>query len=232
MELPSALQRMLESALQFDELKNWSIYQENDGKYTFKIRFVPRNVSHIDSPEPALVEANHMKSFKQKSVKQLSRDNKRAAEHRRRQPQRTCKNDEVSRELEKCNEVFREAIESCERICDRHLTPPIVSPVNVAIKPKESPVEESRHHSFCLDAEAEVFQPSSIVMPLSRPVYPIGDVDPPVRHTYEPQPADKPPVTPSKAGFESKTSSESNETLSPPKNVRFARFKPLPSFWD
>ena len=80
MELPSALIRMLTSACENDKLKNWSIYQERDGVYSFKIRFVPANVGHIDQDSNSSVQPPAKTvhcAFKQKSESQLRRDRNR-----------------------------------------------------------------------------------------------------------------------------------------------------------
>ena len=140
---------MLDSAIQFDELTNWSIYQESDGKYTFKIKFSPGKVSHIDSPERTPTRGTHMKSFKLKSDKQQQRDNNRSLQRRRQQPKRTC------------NEVLREP-----ENCDIGHSSPIVSPVAVELPVSPDDNDICKHNSFCLNADANEFQPCAVAVPL------------------------------------------------------------------
>ena len=87
MELPIALQRMLEVSSVSDKLKSWNIYQEKYGSYTFKIRFIPNEVRHFESTckdipasTPVLNDCvnNFECAFRRKSQKQLQRDNARA----------------------------------------------------------------------------------------------------------------------------------------------------------
>ena len=80
MDMPIALQRMLESACVNDQLKNWSIYEEKDGVYTFKIRFISQEKRHIESSATGSMENTQVVNkcaFKQKSAKQLERDSAR-----------------------------------------------------------------------------------------------------------------------------------------------------------
>ena len=80
MDLPPALLRMLASSCENDQLKNWSVYEERDGVYTFKIRFIPSKVNHIgsaDSEVQSPVKSVHNIAFKQKNEKQLLRDRNR-----------------------------------------------------------------------------------------------------------------------------------------------------------
>ena len=94
MELPDALRRMLESACDNDVLKSWSVYQEKEGVYSFKIRFVSSPVRHVehssgDNPPAAIKQSG---SFKRKNAKQVERDNKRQLEFNSRRVTRsqTC----------------------------------------------------------------------------------------------------------------------------------------------
>ena len=75
MDLPIALARMLEVSCSNDVLRNWSIYQERDGSYTFKIRFDSQKSRHVENSTPAI--PRELSSFKRKSAKQQSRDNDR-----------------------------------------------------------------------------------------------------------------------------------------------------------
>ena len=82
-------ERMLASALQHDELQNWSIYEERDGKYTFKLRFHSKKVSHISSCAIQDSEQINSESFKRKSAKQKLRDNKRTEDFQNKRVTRT-----------------------------------------------------------------------------------------------------------------------------------------------
>ena len=75
MDLPIALARMLEVSCSNDVLRNWSIYEERDGSYTFKIRFDSQKSRHVENSSP--VVPCELSSFKKKSAKQQSRDNDR-----------------------------------------------------------------------------------------------------------------------------------------------------------
>ena len=83
MELPATLLRMLEVSCASDVLKNWSIYQEKDNSYCFKIRFVSNGSRHIEQdisnshmPSSNVKDVN--RSFKKKSQSQLNRDKARS----------------------------------------------------------------------------------------------------------------------------------------------------------
>ena len=82
MDLPPALLRMLSSACENDQLKNWSIYQEHDGNYTVKIRFVSTKVGHVK-------QDTHSSSFRRKNYKQLRRDSDRFENWRERRMTRS-----------------------------------------------------------------------------------------------------------------------------------------------
>ncbi len=80
MDMPIALRRMLESACVNDQLKNWSIYEEKDGVYTFKIRFVSQEKGHVESSATSVMENTQSVNrcaFKQKNSRQLERDSER-----------------------------------------------------------------------------------------------------------------------------------------------------------
>ena len=76
MDLPSALLRMLEGSCENDKLKNWSVYEEKDGCYTFKIRFIPNSDRHIGdiSVHSPIQSSNVQCAFKRKNEKQINRD--------------------------------------------------------------------------------------------------------------------------------------------------------------
>ena len=95
MELPDALRRMLESACDNDVLKNWSVYQEKEGVYSFKIRFVSSPVRHVENSSgdnPPAASKQVLSSFKRKNARQVERDNKRQLEFNARRVTRsqTC----------------------------------------------------------------------------------------------------------------------------------------------
>ena len=138
MDLPAALLRMLDVSCINDQLKNWSIYQEKDGCYTFKIRFSPSNSRHIeDIPAPP----NRNLSFKCKSRKQFDRDlnrNKAFQEKRVTRSQTAKKNSGVSDQVD----------------TDRRPPNP------------ESPIETFRHASSTSTAfniDSPVFVPNSSI---------------------------------------------------------------------
>ena len=134
------MQRMLESAIQFDELKNWSIYQDNDGKYTFKIRFVPRKVSHIDSTERTPVETNHMISYKRKSDKQLNRDRRRVEKRKR------IASSEAENSIESVRQGETSTIQD-PNVLENQFSPCIFEPNDLP------PVNEDIHHEDDLDLD-------------------------------------------------------------------------------
>ena len=83
MDLPVALLRLLEVSCANDSVKNWSIFEERDGCYTFKIRFVQNKDRHIEYIEgtgsPAIPSSPIGNTvFKRKSPKQVERDNERS----------------------------------------------------------------------------------------------------------------------------------------------------------
>lgn len=80
MDLPAALVRMLEVSCVNDSLKNWSVYEERDGSYTFKIRFSPSVSRHIEDscmPIPTSKSSTVKNVFKRKSQSQIDRDSAR-----------------------------------------------------------------------------------------------------------------------------------------------------------
>ena len=76
MDLPSALLRMLGGSCENDKLKNWSVYEEKDGCYTFKIRFIPNSDRHIGDIQvhSPIQSSNVQCAFKRKNEKQINRD--------------------------------------------------------------------------------------------------------------------------------------------------------------
>ncbi len=130
MELPSALSRMLASACENDQLKNWSVYEERDGVYTFKIRFVPIKVSHngsdISEIQPPVAKNVHNCAFKQKSDKQFARDRNRFSD---------WKDKRVTRSMAKQATVDEQVADSATQVASR-------------INPK-SPIESFRSLAPC-----------------------------------------------------------------------------------
>ena len=139
MELPAALLRMLDVSCEVDQLKNWSVYQERDGCYTFKIRFLPNNSRHVDD-QP--IPSNISSTFKRKSSKQIDRDcerNKAFQEKRITRSQTSRLNADASNQI----------------TTDKR--PPIV--------PVESPIEMVRHQSSTSSSFnicSPVFIPSNV----------------------------------------------------------------------
>ena len=89
MDLPIALLRLLEVSCANDSVKNWSVFEERDGCYTFKIRFVQNKDRHIEFIEgtgsPVIPSSPVVNTvFKRKSAKQVERDNGRNKAYRER----------------------------------------------------------------------------------------------------------------------------------------------------
>ena len=74
--LSKVLENLLESVLDTHSLKNWSIFHEENGEITFKIKFAG-HIEHQGEGRPhcpSIVEA-----YRKKSSKQVERDRLRAA---------------------------------------------------------------------------------------------------------------------------------------------------------
>ena len=84
MDLPTVLLRMLTSACENDQLKNWSVYEERDGNYTFKIRFMPKEYRHIEVSSSQVQGKNQQSAYKRKSDNQIARDKRRSEERKNR----------------------------------------------------------------------------------------------------------------------------------------------------
>ncbi len=146
MELPAVLQRMLASALQHDELQNWSVYEERDGKYTFKLRFNSKKVSHISSVDSIDNIPIHSESFKRKSAKQKSRDNKRSENFQRLTRSQSRKTGELP-------EKPRKAVD-----LDNNMVDGLITLADIPIfEPKRSPENEMVGHSPFLRPDAPEF---------------------------------------------------------------------------
>ena len=141
MELPSTLLRMLEGSCVNDNLKNWSIYEEKDGSYVFKIRFIPNCDRHIeDNHRPVPISNSSVKcSFKRKNQKQVDRDYVRNQAY---QDRRITRSQAAKSSAETNKQSSDPAI-----VCTPALNP-------------ESPIETVRHSSFDLNAEVPEFIPN------------------------------------------------------------------------
>ena len=134
MDLPASLLRMLEVSCSNDSLKNWSVYQERDGSYTFKIRFSTNTSRHIDDNSTPLQDScsSGVKSaFKRKTRSQIDRDSARS-------------------------KVFQER----SRPSTRSQTAKQRSDDTAVKTPHESPIETVRHCS--LNSESPSLFPISI----------------------------------------------------------------------
>ena len=138
MELPTALLRMLEGSCANDDLKNWSVYEEKDGSYTFKIRFIPKSDRHIGNNCVQTMSSSSVKcAFKRKSQKQVDRDCMRNQAYQDRRITR-------SQTAKQCTNVNGQD------------APDRVSVSAPAINP-QSPIETVRHASFDLNLEVPEF---------------------------------------------------------------------------
>lgn len=152
MDLPAALERMLTAAVQSDTLRNWSIYQERDGVYTFKLRFISRKVCHILEPMHSMdsTKQNNSEVYKRKNAYQINRDMSRAEEFYNR---RVTRSQTVqSRNLENLENVSTSVVSSANSVPEGKGD----SPKMISV---ESPdIETFRHSSFALSAEAPEFE--------------------------------------------------------------------------
>ena len=138
MDLPAALVRMLEVSCVNDSLRNWSVYQERDGSYTFKIRFSPSLDRHIEDssiPVPNGSSSSVKNVYKRKSRSQINRDNTR------------CK---AFQEKEKTRPVTRS--QTAKQHIDMANRPPKIDP--------DSSIESVRHCSLSVNSPS--FIPSSL----------------------------------------------------------------------
>lgn len=52
LHVPISLLRMLEVSCDNDKVKNWNVFEDKDGSYVFKIRFIPNKIRHYDDYFP------------------------------------------------------------------------------------------------------------------------------------------------------------------------------------
>lgn len=151
MELPIVLERMLNTALQYDSLKNWSIYEERDGVYTFKLRFIPRKGSHVKPTSSDIPKQTHStKSYKRKTTKNVIRDKERNEAYLNRRITRSQARDQ------ECHSKPQTVIQQEKSSVDCGLDEKDSSLEFVSA---ESPaIETFRHSSFTLSAHAPEFE--------------------------------------------------------------------------
>ncbi len=139
MDLPTPLLRMLETSCANDTVKNWNIYQEADGNYVFKIRFSQIQERHIEnsSPIPGVSKSSRC-SYKQKSDRQVNRDNER---HKNWQERRVTRS--------------QTAKQSNEQAC--------VNSTGISSR-LDCSIEDERHNSLQFDVATPEFTPLKMNM--------------------------------------------------------------------
>ena len=156
MDLPSSLLRMLESSCAHDQLKNWSIYEEKDGVYTFKIRFQPNVSRHIEDLKPD--NSSRTNTFKRKNARQMSRDNARNKSWQERRITR-------SQTAKQSSEDNTTRADSCS------------APVLGTVINFDTPIETERHSDFQFNPDSPEFTPPSYLNLTNRDIVEISDVD-------------------------------------------------------
>ena len=145
------LRRMLASAVENDQLKNWSVYEEKDGVYTFKIRFIPTKDRHIGKDSHAPAEVSHSSvacSYRRKSSKQLARDSQRNQDWNNRRVTR-------SQALKASSQDNSSAANTSELVPSPRIN-------SDAKQDLESSLESFRHASIVSDVENPEFVPAEL----------------------------------------------------------------------